>query len=56
MRERRFIRLLAYLDAIGGIAALILNPFQVRVCAFTILGLVSIWLLRPPQKPKLATT
>ena len=56
MRERRFLRLLACLDAIGGITILIEKPFQPLVCGFTILGLVSIWLLRPPQKPKLATT
>ncbi len=56
VRERRFILLLAILDAVGGVAVMLLKPFQPLSCAFTILGFVSIWLLWPPQKPKLATS
>lgn len=56
MRERRFIKMLALLDAIGGIVAMARRPLSISplVLTFTIMGLVTIWLLRPPQKPKLA--
>ena len=55
LRERRFIMLIAILDAVGGSAVMITKPFQPLSCAFTILGFVSIWLLWPLKKPKPAT-
>jgi len=54
-RERRFILFLAILDAVGGVVVLLIKPFQPLSFAFTILGFMSIWLLWPPQKPKLTT-
>ena len=54
-RERRFILLLAILDAVGGVVVLLTKPFQPLSFAYTIIGFASIWLLWPPQKPKLTT-
>ena len=54
-RERRFIWLLAILDAVGGVVVLLTKPFQPLSFAYTIIGLVSIWLLWPPQKLKPTT-
>ena len=51
-RERSFIRLLAVLDAIGGTVVLMRQPFQPRVCFFTLLGFFSVWLLWPARKQK----
>ena len=45
-RERRFILLLAVLDAFGGVAVLLLKSFHPLSCAFTILGFVTLWLFR----------
>lgn len=57
MRERRFIRILAFLNGICGIVAIVRKPLSISPLGliFTIMGLVTIWLLRTPQKPKLAT-
>jgi membrane protein implicated in regulation of membrane protease activity len=54
-RERRLLWLIAILDAVGGIAAMSTLHFHVLTVAFTILGVVSIWLLRPTQKPRAIT-
>lgn len=55
MHDRRFILLLAILDAIGGVVVMIRQPFQPLSCAFTLLGFISIWLLWPPSRAKAAT-
>ncbi len=52
LRERRFLRFLAALDAVGGVAAIATWHFTWLTVIFTPLGMVSIWLLRPPQKLK----
>lgn len=54
VRERRFILFLAILDAIGGVVVLIRQPFQPWVGIYTLAGFISIWLLWPPRKSKLA--
>jgi hypothetical protein len=54
-RERRIVRGIATLDAVGGVIALTIRPIAPLVLAFTLLGIISIWLLRPPQQPTLAT-
>ena len=51
-RERSFILLLAILDAIGGTVVLTRQPFQPRVCFFTLLGFFTLWLLWPARKQK----
>lgn len=56
MRERRVLWLIAMLDAAGGIAAMIAMGFHVLPFIFTLLGLVSVWLLRPTHKPTATTT
>jgi hypothetical protein len=53
-RERRFILLLAVLDAIGGVVVLVGQPFQPLVVFYTLAGFISIWLFWPPRKAKLA--
>ncbi len=55
VRERRFILFLAILDALGGAAFLLCNSFQPLSFAYTLLGLISIWLLWPWSKAKIAT-
>jgi hypothetical protein len=50
LRERRFLRFLAILDAVGGSAGMIVNHFTWLTPIFTVFGVISIWLLRPPQK------
>jgi hypothetical protein len=55
MCERRVILFIAVLDAVGGVAVMMFKPFQPLSCSFTILGFVTIWLLWPLQKTKLAT-
>ena len=54
IRERRFILLLAILDAIGGVAFLSYHPFQPLVGFYTLAGFISILVLWPPQKTKFA--
>jgi hypothetical protein len=54
IRERRFILFLAILDAIGGVVFLVSHPFRPLVCFYTLAGFISIWLLWPPRKTKLA--
>ena len=54
MRERRFILFLAILDALGGVAFLISHPFQPLVCFYALAGFISIWLMWPPRKTRLA--
>ncbi len=54
MRERRFILLLAVLDALGGVVVLVRQPFQPLVGFYTLVGFVSIWLLWPTNKTNLA--
>jgi hypothetical protein len=56
LRERRFLRFLAGIFAIGGIAAMVAGHPSFLTFPFTVFGFVSIWLLRPPQKTKLANT
>jgi hypothetical protein len=50
MRARPSLRLLACLAALNGVAGVILQPLSLLTCFFTAFCLVSIWLLRPPQK------
>jgi hypothetical protein len=54
VRERRFILFLAILDAIGGVAFLIHQPFQPLAGFYTLAGFISIRLLWPPRKTRLA--
>lgn len=54
MRERRFILLLAILDAIGGVVVILCQPLQPLACVFSILGVVTLWLLWPRRQAKLA--
>jgi hypothetical protein len=54
LRERRFLRFIGVMFAVGGIVAIIKEHASPLTLPFTILGLVSIWLLRPPQKRELA--
>jgi hypothetical protein len=54
MRERRFILFLAILDAIGGVVFLVGHSFQPLVGFYTLAGFISIWLLWPPRKTRLA--
>jgi hypothetical protein len=65
-RDRRMIRLLALLNLIGCLALLnliesfvqqfnALKTVSVFVVASALFSLVSIWFLRPPQKPELTT-
>lgn len=54
LRERRFLRFLAILDAVGGMAGMTLSHYTWLTPIFTVFGVISIWLLRPPQKPALA--
>ena len=44
---RRFILLLAALDALGGVGVLLTRSFQPLSFAFTILGVLTLWLLWP---------
>jgi hypothetical protein len=55
LRERRFIFMLAILDALGGVAFLISHAFQPLCLFFTVLGFVTIRLFWPGQKTKTAT-
>ena len=55
IRERKFIRFVALLDAVGGVVVMLIKPFQPLSITYTMIGFVSIWLLWPPQKPKLTT-
>jgi hypothetical protein len=55
LRERRFLRFVGVMFAVGGIVAIIKEHASPLTLPFTILGLVSIWLLRPSQKSKLTT-
>ena len=50
LRERRFLRFLAILDAVGGVVGMTVSHFTWLTPAFTVFGVISIWLLRPPQK------
>ena len=54
MRERRFILFLALLDAIGGVVFLVSHPIQPLVCFYTLVGFITIWLMWPPRKTRLA--
>lgn len=54
LRERRFLRFLAILDAVGGVLGMAVNHFTWLTPIFTVFGVLSIWLLRPPQKRVLA--
>jgi hypothetical protein len=54
LRERRFLRFIGVMFAVGGIVAMVKEHSSSLTLPFTILGLVSIWLLRPPQKRELA--
>ena len=54
LRERRFLRFIGVLFAVGGIAAMVKEHSSPLTLPFTILGLASIWLLRPLQKRELA--
>jgi hypothetical protein len=54
LRERRFLRFIGILFAVGGIGAIIKEHASPLTLLFTVLGLGSIWLLRPPQKKELA--
>jgi len=54
LRERRFLRFISAMFAAGGIVAMIKEHTSPLTLPFTILGIVSIWLLRPPQKRELA--
>lgn len=51
-QERFIIWLIAILDAIGGIIAISIHQFGRMTIPFTILGIISIWLLRPIGKPR----
>jgi len=55
MRERRYIFMLAILDALGGVAFLLSHAFQPLCFAFTVLGFVTIRLFWPTQKTKTIT-
>lgn len=55
LRERRFLRFVGVMFAVGGIVAIIKEHASPLTLPFTILGLVSIWLLRSSQKSKLTT-
>jgi hypothetical protein len=52
IKERRMIWLIAILDAIGGICVLSTRHAQPLPVIFTILGILSLWLLRPIGKPR----
>jgi hypothetical protein len=55
-RERRVLWLIAILDGVGGIAAIIgTRQFHALTVVFTILGVVSIWWLRPTKKNRVTT-
>lgn len=54
LRERRFLRFIGVLFAVGGVVAMVKERSSPLTLPFTILGFVSIWLLRPPQKRELA--
>ena len=54
LRERRFLRFFAIFDAVGGVAGMTFNHFTWLTPLFTVFGVISIWVLRPPQKPTLA--
>ncbi|HTB85623.1 MAG TPA: hypothetical protein VK742_18390 [Candidatus Sulfotelmatobacter sp.] len=55
MRERRYIFMLAILDALGGAGFLLSHAFQPLCFIFTVLGFVTIRLFWPWQKTKTAT-
>lgn len=50
LRERRFLRFIGVMFAVGGVVAMVKERSSPLTLPFTILGFVSIWLLRPPQK------
>jgi len=54
VQERRIVWLIAILDAVGGIGAMATLHLHLLTVAFTILGIISVWLLRPSMKLKSA--
>jgi hypothetical protein len=52
---RRYLLFLAGLDAFCGVIALSLKPSQPLCVFYTIAGFITLWLLWPPSKAKLAT-
>ncbi len=55
IRDRPIIRMIALLGLVWCIASTHFRTFSIPVGIFALFNLVSIWLLRPPQKPKLTT-
>jgi hypothetical protein len=53
MRYRPIIRVIALLGLVGCIASMHFRAFSIQAAIFALFNLVSIWLLRPPQNPKL---
>jgi hypothetical protein len=54
VQERRIVWLIAIMDAVGGIGAMATLHLHLLTVAFTILGIISVWLLRPSMKLKSA--
>ena len=54
LKEKRVLWFIAILDAACGIVIMFMHPVKLLSWLFILLGIVSVWLLRPTRKTGLA--